>query len=75
MYSSSFWAAFGLTENCSIASGQPTPMTSAVNNISTVASAGTRRSRITAPAKNATAQMIATTMRISFDGNTALMSV
>ncbi len=40
MYSASFWAAFGFTENCSMVSGQPTPISSAENSISTVARAG-----------------------------------
>ena len=75
MNSASLVAALGLTENCSIAAGQMTPMTSADSSIRTVATAGIRRSRRNTAAKNATAQTIAIAIRISLAGSITLMSV
>ncbi len=75
MYSRSFTARLGLTENCSTASGHAEPTTSAENSRSTVARAGIRRSLMTIAEKKAAAHTSATENMKILAGMTALTSV
>ena len=75
MYSRSFAARFGDTENCSTTSGQATPMMPAETSMSTVAMAGMARLRRKMDAKNAAATTIEMTSSTIFAGSSALMSV
>ncbi len=75
MYSLSFCAALGLTLICSTINGQPAPTINDDNSNKTRPMAGIRKSRKTIAENTAAAQITAIAIKISFAGNTALMSV
>ncbi len=75
MYSLSFSARLGLTENCSRIIGQATPTTRLDPTISAAAKAGRRRSRSTIVEKNIAATNREITSRMICAGSIALISV
>ena len=75
MYSRSFSARFGFTENCSSSAGQAKPTVSDEPTISATASAGIRRSRSTMVMKNMAATKMEITSSTICAGSTALISV
>src|SRR6478752_5245908 len=75
MYSGSRLMPFGLTTTCCSTSGHTPPINTLDSTSSPSAMAGSLMDRVKAPTTKPTAQIAAISIRISFAGSTALMSV